>query len=66
MAGVRIAVIGAGHFGRFHAQKVAASPDAVLVGIHDRHPERAAMVGGEVGAPVLPTMGIGVAVKRNS
>ncbi|WP_144182545.1 Gfo/Idh/MocA family protein [Elioraea rosea] len=53
MAGVRIAVIGAGHFGRFHAQKVAASPDAVLVGVHDRHAERAASVAAEVGAPVL-------------
>jgi predicted dehydrogenase len=53
MAGVRIAVIGAGHFGRFHAQKVAAAADAVLVGIHDRHPERAAAVAAEVGAPAL-------------
>lgn len=61
MAGVRIAVIGAGHFGRFHAQKVAASPDAVLVGIHDRHPERAAMVGAEVGAPVLPSADAAIA-----
>lgn len=53
MAGVRIAVIGAGHFGRFHAQKVAAAPEAVLVGIHDRHPERAALLSAEVGVPAL-------------
>jgi|YNPMSStandDraft_2_1061718.scaffolds.fasta_scaffold00020_8 predicted dehydrogenase len=53
MARVRVAVIGAGHFGRFHAQKVAAAAGAVLVGIHDRHPERAAAVAAELGAPAL-------------
>jgi predicted dehydrogenase len=56
MAGVRIAVIGAGHFGRFHAQKVAASADATLVGILDRSGERAAAIAAEVGAPVLPSL----------
>ncbi|MCU0984064.1 MAG: Gfo/Idh/MocA family oxidoreductase [Acetobacteraceae bacterium] len=56
MAGVRIAVIGAGHFGRFHAQKVAASADATLVGIHDRSAERAAAIAAEVGAVALPSL----------
>ena len=60
MAGVRIAVIGAGHFGRFHAQKVAAAADAVLVGIHDRHPERAAAVAAEVGVPALASAGAAI------
>jgi predicted dehydrogenase len=56
MTRVRIAVVGAGHFGRFHAQKVAASPDAVLAGVLDQSPERAALIGTEVGAPVLPSL----------
>lgn len=56
MAGVRIAVVGAGHFGRFHAQKVAASAEATLVGIHDRSAERAGMIAAEVGAQVLGTL----------
>jgi predicted dehydrogenase len=51
---LRIGVIGAGHFGRFHALKLAASPRAVLSGICDLSPERAAMVAAEAGgAPVL-------------
>lgn len=56
MAGVRVAVIGAGHFGRFHAQKVAAAAGATLVGIHDRHGDRAAAVAAELGAPILPSL----------
>lgn len=50
---LRIGVAGAGHFGRFHALKVAASPRAVLAGLHDPDTARAAAVGREVGAPVL-------------
>ncbi|WP_291296028.1 Gfo/Idh/MocA family protein [Elioraea sp.] len=56
MAGVRIAIVGAGHFGRFHAQKVAASPEAELVGVLDQSAERAGMIAAEVGAPVLPSL----------
>lgn len=56
MAAVRVAVIGAGHFGRFHAQKVAASPDAVLAALHDRNPERAAAIAAEVGADPAPSL----------
>lgn len=56
MAGVRIAVVGAGHFGRFHAQKVAASAEAVLVGLHDRSADRVASIAAEVGAPALATL----------
>jgi len=44
---LRIGVIGAGHFGRFHAQKVAANPRAILVGLHDPDPARAAVVAEE-------------------
>lgn len=38
---VRIGLFGAGHFGRFHAQKVLANERAVLAGIHDPDPSRA-------------------------
>ena len=49
-----IGLIGAGHFGRYHALKVAAAPRAVLVGIHDPDEARAATVGREAGgAPPL-------------
>ena len=48
---LRIGVIGAGHFGRYHALKVAASSRATLSGIADRDPERAKTLGWEAGAP---------------
>lgn len=48
---LRIGVVGAGHFGRYHALKVAASSRAHLVGIHDADAERAKTVGWEAGAP---------------
>lgn len=44
-----MAVIGTGHFGLYHAQKIAASDAAELVGIADIDPERAAEVGSELG-----------------
>ena len=50
MSKLRIGVAGAGHFGRFHTLKVAASQRATLSGVYDRDPERAAMVAKEVGA----------------
>ncbi|MBO0709905.1 MAG: Gfo/Idh/MocA family oxidoreductase, partial [Acetobacteraceae bacterium] len=50
---LRIGVVGAGHFGRYHALKVAASGRAVLAGIHDIDEERATTVGWETGAPSL-------------
>jgi predicted dehydrogenase len=53
-APLRIGVIGAGHFGRFHALKVVASPRAILAGIHDLSRDRAEKVAAEAGgAPVL-------------
>ncbi len=48
---LRIGIAGAGHFGRYHALKVAASERAVLAGIHDPDLERARTVGWEAGAP---------------
>lgn len=48
---IRIGIAGAGHFGRYHALKVAASDRARLVGIYDPDTERAKTVGWEAGAP---------------
>jgi len=48
---LRIGVAGAGHFGRYHALKAAASPRAALAGVYDIDPERARTVGWEAGAP---------------
>ncbi len=52
---LQIGVIGAGHFGRFHALKIAASARARLAGVTDRDAARAGVVGAEAGgAPALP------------
>ncbi len=48
---LRIGIAGAGHFGRYHALKVAASDRAVLAGIYDPDLERARTVGRETGGP---------------
>jgi len=49
MSRLRIAVIGAGYMGRFHAEKFAASGAAELVAIVDTDAARAARVAGELG-----------------
>ena len=46
---LRIGILGAGHFGRFHALKVAANRRAVLAGLFDPRSERAEAVGREAG-----------------
>jgi predicted dehydrogenase len=51
---IRVGIAGAGHFGRYHALKVAASDRAHLVGIFDVDTERAKTVGWEVAAPDMP------------
>jgi predicted dehydrogenase len=50
---LRVAVIGAGHFGRFHALKAARGPRTTLVALHDSDPARAEAVAAEVGAPAM-------------
>lgn len=50
---LRIGVAGAGHFGRFHALKVAGSIRATLAGLHDPDEARAAAIGRETRSPVL-------------
>ncbi len=52
-AKLRIGIAGAGHFGRYHALKVAASTRAELAGIYDPDAERARAVGWEAGAESL-------------
>lgn len=54
MSRLRVGLAGAGHFGRFHALKAAASPLMELVGIADPDEARAAQVAGEAGTGVLP------------
>ena len=53
MARLKIGVIGAGYFGRFHALKLAAAQRAVLVGIHDPDQARARDVAWEAGVAPL-------------
>ena len=50
---LRVGVAGAGHFGRYHALKVAASDRTRLSGIYDPDLERAKTVGWEAGAQEL-------------
>lgn len=50
---LRLAILGVGHFGRFHAVKAAAHPRVRLVGLADADAARAATVAAEVGAAVL-------------
>ena len=49
MRAIRCAVFGAGHFGRYHAQKYAALPGAELVAVVDPDPARAQALAAEVG-----------------
>jgi len=50
-----LAVIGAGHFGRFHVLKTTANPRLRLVGLADADPARAAAIAAEAGTTVLTT-----------
>lgn len=53
---LRAAVIGVGYLGRFHAQKYAALPDVTLCGVVDADPDRARVVGEELGVPAYTTV----------
>jgi len=50
---VDVGLIGAGHFGRYHALKLANATQARLVGLADPDAERAKAVAWEAGCPVL-------------
>lgn len=51
MSLLRVAVVGAGHLGRFHAQKFLKIPECQLVAICDASPERGKTVSDELGVP---------------
>lgn len=50
---LQVGLIGAGHFGRYHALKLAGAKRAKLIGLADASPERAKTVAWEAGCPVL-------------
>jgi predicted dehydrogenase len=50
---LRVGIAGAGHFGRYHALKVAASTRSRLVGVFDTDLERAKTVGWEAAASAM-------------
>jgi predicted dehydrogenase len=48
MKKIRVAVVGVGYLGRFHAEKYAALSDSELVGVVDADPARAAQIAGKL------------------
>lgn len=50
---LRVGVVGAGHFGRYHALKLAQCPRVVLSGVHDHNPTNANSLAHEARAPAL-------------
>lgn len=50
---IRVGVVGAGHFGRYHALKLTQCPRAILSGVHDHNLTRADSLARETGAPSL-------------
>jgi len=50
---LKVAVLGVGHFGRFHALKARAGARTELVGVHDADAARAQVVAAELGVPAL-------------
>jgi len=64
---LKVAVIGVGYLGRFHAQKYAAMDDVELVGVIDIDPARAALIAEEVGSKAYGALSeIPVAVQAAS
>jgi predicted dehydrogenase len=53
---LRLAIVGAGHFGRYHVLKAAAEKRVTLIGVVDHDPEKAARVAAEGGARALPDL----------
>jgi predicted dehydrogenase len=46
-------VVGTGHFGRYHAQKLAKIPGSELVAVADTDPARAAEVASQLGVEAV-------------
>lgn len=53
---MKVAVVGVGYLGRFHAQKYAALPECELAGVYDVNPEVARRVAEELQVPVLTSL----------
>lgn len=53
---LRLAVLGVGYLGRFHAQKIKAHPGAELVGVFDARAEQAQAVAQELGVRVFSSL----------
>lgn len=53
---IRVAVIGAGEHGRYHARIYKSLPGAELVGVYDIIPERGAQLGAELDAQAFATL----------
>jgi predicted dehydrogenase len=53
VSAIRTAVVGCGHFGRYHAEKYAALAAAELVAVVDREPERARQLAARLGVEAL-------------
>ncbi|MGF1476867.1 MAG: Gfo/Idh/MocA family protein [Geminicoccaceae bacterium] len=53
MANLKVAVFGCGHFGRYHAQKYAAHPQADLLAVIDSNIEKGEALAREVGTRAL-------------
>lgn len=52
----RIVVVGAGHLGRYHLAKIAALPEAQLVGIVEPHPQRRQAAQTQFDVTAAPTL----------
>lgn len=53
---LRVAVVGVGYLGRFHALIYSRLPEVELQGVFDASPERARQVAAEVGCPVAASV----------
>lgn len=53
---LRVAVVGVGYLGRFHALIYSRLPEVELVGVLDASPERARAVAAEAGCPVAESL----------
>lgn len=53
---VKIAVVGAGRLGGFHAEKIAACEKSILAGIYDVNPDAARSVAEKLNVPVLESL----------
>lgn len=53
---LRLAIVGAGRWGRLHARKIAATPGAALAAVVDRDPERARALAERHGVPAFDSV----------